>query len=49
MNYFPYHKKKYHAFWAMYGLNLSDEVLKKVYYKNALNLIPGLDKFLFPN
>ncbi len=46
--YFPYHKK-YHAFWAMYGLDLSDEVLKKVYYKNALNLIPGLDSSLFPN
>jgi len=44
--YFPYYKK-YHAFWAMYGLNLPDEVLKKVYYKNALNLIPGLDKSLF--
>jgi len=41
--YFPYYKK-YHAFWAMYGLNLPDEVLKKVYYKNALKLIPGLDK-----
>ena len=46
--YFPYHKK-YHAFWAMYGLDLSDEVLKKLYYKNALRLIPGLDKSLFPN
>jgi len=46
--YFPYHKK-YHAFWAMYGLDLSDEVLKKIYYKNALRLIPGLDKSLFPN
>jgi predicted TIM-barrel fold metal-dependent hydrolase len=46
--YFPYHKK-YHAFWAMYGLDLSDEVLKMVYYKNALRLIPGLDKSLFPN
>jgi predicted TIM-barrel fold metal-dependent hydrolase len=45
--YFPYHKK-YHAFWAMYGLDLSDEVLKKVYYKNALNLLPSLDKTLFP-
>jgi predicted TIM-barrel fold metal-dependent hydrolase len=44
--YFPYYKK-YHAFWAMYGLDLPDEVLKKVYYKNALNLIPGLDKSLF--
>ncbi len=45
--YFPYYKK-YHAFWAMYGLDLPDGVLKKVYYKNALNLIPGLDKSLFP-
>jgi len=45
--YFPYHKK-YHAFWAMYGLDLSDTVLKKVYYKNALKLIPGLDKSMFP-
>ena len=24
------------------------EVLKKVYFKNALNLIPGLDNALFP-
>lgn len=46
--YFPYHKK-YHAFWAMYGLDLPDEVLKKVYYKNALRIVPGLDKSLFPN
>ena len=45
--YFPYYKK-YHAFWRMYGLDLSDEVLKKVYYKNALRIIPGLDASLFP-
>ena len=45
--YFPYHKK-YHAFWRMYGMGLSDEVLKKVYYKNALNVIPGLDRKQFP-
>ncbi len=45
--YFPYHKK-YHAFWAMYGLDLSDQVLKKVYYKNALRIVPGLDSSLFP-
>ncbi len=45
--YFPYHKK-YHAFWAMYGIDLPDEVLKKVYYKNALRIVPGLDKSLFP-
>ena len=46
--YFPYHKK-YHAFWPMYGLDLPDEVLKKVYYKNALRIVPGLDQSLFPN
>ncbi|RDY62047.1 amidohydrolase [Flagellimonas nanhaiensis] len=44
--YFPYYKK-YHAFWAMYGLDLPDEVLRKVYFENALNLIPGLDRSLF--
>ncbi|MCK5467272.1 MAG: amidohydrolase family protein, partial [Cyclobacteriaceae bacterium] len=46
--YFPYHKK-YHAFWPMYGLDLPDEVLKKVYYKNALKIVPGLDKSIFPD
>lgn len=44
--YFPYYKK-YHAYWKMYGLNLSDEILKKLYYKNALNIIPNIDKSLF--
>lgn len=45
--YFPYHKK-YHAFWSMYGMGLPDEILKKVYYKNALRIIPNIDKSLFP-
>jgi uncharacterized protein len=45
--YFPYHKR-YHAFWRMYGLNLPDEVLKKIYYKNALKLLPGIDRSQFP-
>ena len=45
--YFPYHKR-YHAFWRMYGLGLSDDVLKKIYYKNAMSLIPGIDKSMFP-
>ena len=44
--YFPYYKK-YHAFWAMYGLDLPDDVLKKVYYKNAMDLLPDLDPALF--
>jgi predicted TIM-barrel fold metal-dependent hydrolase len=45
--YFPYHKK-YNAFWAMYGMGLPDAILKKVYYKNALRIIPNIDKTLFP-
>lgn len=45
--YFPYYKK-YHAFWKMYGLDLGDDILKKIYYKNALHIIPGLDSSLFP-
>lgn len=46
--YFPYHKK-YHAFWAMYGMGLPDSILKKVYYKNALRIIPNIDKSGFPD
>lgn len=46
--YFPYHKK-YHAFWAMYGMQLPDNILKKIYYKNALRIIPGIDKKGFPD
>ncbi len=41
--YFPYYKR-YHAFWRMYGLALPDEILKKLYYKNALKLLPHLDQ-----
>jgi len=46
--YFDYYRKR-HAHWKMYGLGLPDSVLQKVYYKNALNVIPGLDKSLFDN
>jgi len=45
--YFPYHKR-YHAFWRMYGIGLPDDVLKKIYYKNALKLMPGVDGSKFP-
>jgi len=45
--YFDYYRKR-HAFWKMYGLNLPDEVLRKLYYKNALRVIPGIDKSAFP-
>lgn len=46
--YFDYYRKR-HAHWKMYGLNLPDDVLKKVYYKNALRLVPGMSKDGFPN
>jgi predicted TIM-barrel fold metal-dependent hydrolase len=46
-DYFPYHKR-YHAFWRMYGLDLPDDVLKKIYYKNALKVIPNIDASQFP-
>ena len=45
--YFDYYRKR-HAFWKMYGLDLPDEVLKKLYYKNALRVIPGLNPEGFP-
>lgn len=45
--YFPYYRKR-HAFWRLYGLDLPDEVLKKIYYQNALRIIPGIDKSQFP-
>jgi predicted TIM-barrel fold metal-dependent hydrolase len=45
--YFDYYRKR-HAFWKMYGLNLPDDVLKKIYYKNALTLMPSIDASAFP-
>ena len=45
--YFPYYRKR-HAFWRMYGLDLPDPVLRKVYYENARRLLPDLDRRLFP-
>jgi len=45
--YFDYYRKR-HAHWKLYGLNLPDIVLKKLYYGNALHVIPGIDKSLFP-
>ena len=46
-DYFPYYRK-YHAFWSMYGLDLPDDVLRKIYYQNALRIIPGIDRGRFP-
>jgi predicted TIM-barrel fold metal-dependent hydrolase len=44
--YFDYYRK-YHGGWKLYGLGLPDSVLKKVYYENALKVIPGIDSNLF--
>ena len=44
--YFDYYRKR-HAHWKMYGLALPDSVLQKIYYKNAINVIPGIDNSLF--
>ena len=46
--YFDYYRRR-HAFWKLYGLGLPDDVLKKVYYKNALRLIPTIDAEGFPD
>jgi predicted TIM-barrel fold metal-dependent hydrolase len=47
--YFDYYRKR-HAHWKMYGLNLPDSVLKKLYYKNARKLFPSIPLELFePN
>ena len=45
--YFDYYRKR-HAYWKMYGLALPDSVLRKVYYKNALRILPTIDQSLFP-
>ncbi|MBI3789623.1 MAG: amidohydrolase family protein [Gemmatimonadetes bacterium] len=45
--YFPWYRRR-HAFWGMYGLELPDDVLRKVYYKNALRIVKGIDPANFP-
>lgn len=44
--YFDYYRKR-HAHWKMYGLNLPDTVLQKLYFKNALKLFPNIPNNLF--
>lgn len=45
--YFDYYRKR-HAHWKMYGLELPDSVLRKIYFENAIKIVPGIDKSLFP-
>jgi predicted TIM-barrel fold metal-dependent hydrolase len=46
-DYFDYYRD-YHAFWKLYGIDLPDDVLKKVYYKNALRITPRLPQAGWP-
>ena len=41
--YFDYYRG-YHAFWKLYGIDLPDSVLKKVYSGNALKIARGLPR-----
>ncbi len=46
--YFPYSEKAIppQGMWRIYGIGLPDDVLRKVYYVNAIRIIPGAkDKF----
>lgn len=45
--YFDYYRD-YHAFWKLYGLDLPDAVLKRIYYQNALEIVKGLPREGFP-
>jgi predicted TIM-barrel fold metal-dependent hydrolase len=47
-DYFDYYRP-YHAFWKLYGIDLPDEVLKKVYFRNALRITPGLPQSGWPD
>jgi predicted TIM-barrel fold metal-dependent hydrolase len=46
-DYFDYYRP-YHAFWKLYGIDLPDDVLKKLYYANALRITPGLPQSGWP-
>jgi len=46
-DYFDYYRG-YHAFWKLYGIDLPDDVLKKVYFGNALRILPRVSRDGFP-
>jgi predicted TIM-barrel fold metal-dependent hydrolase len=45
--YFDYYRP-YHFMGKLYGMGLPDAVLKKLYYKNALKVVPGLPQNGWP-
>ncbi len=46
-DYFDYYRG-YHAFWKLYGIDLPDAVLKKVYFQNALSITKGIPQAGWP-
>lgn len=46
-DYFDYYRD-YHATWKLYGIDLPDDVLKKVYFGNALRITRGLPQDGWP-
>jgi predicted TIM-barrel fold metal-dependent hydrolase len=46
-DYFDYYRD-YHASWKLYGIDLPDDVLRKVYYQNALRITPGIPQTGWP-
>ena len=46
-DYFDYYRP-YHAFWKLYGIDLPDNVLKKVYFQNALKITKGIPQNGWP-
>jgi uncharacterized protein len=40
--YFDYYRRR-HAFWKLYGLDLPNDVLRKIYYQNAARIVPGIE------
>lgn len=46
--YFPYSEKPFppQGLWRIYGIGLPDDVLEKVYYKNAARIVPGVKQRL---
>jgi len=46
-DYFDYYRP-YHAFWKLYGIDLPDSVLRRVYFQNALRIARGLPQSGWP-
>jgi predicted TIM-barrel fold metal-dependent hydrolase len=46
--YFPYAENPFppQGLWSIYGLGLPDDVLRKVYYENAIRIVPGVKERL---